>query len=200
MATTTPNSFIAQLRDEAPDAWERWNRCYRPWLLDWTTQHLHFQPFDAEEIVQQVMADLLLEFRKQRAGVRAVFEHNGRTGAFRNWLRTLTHHRALAFARSQRLRQSVPNAEERLAQLNDPHSGLSDLWNQQHEQQVIHQAWEVVQHEFKDKVWRPVGEILFKARRASEVAAEFAIPLRTLFSHSRAIKDRLRELLEGMID
>jgi hypothetical protein len=32
------------------------------------------------------------------------------------------------------------------------------------------------------------------------VAREFAIPLRTLFSYQKAIKERLRDLLAGMLE
>src|SRR5258708_2023304 len=112
MAATTHLSLIAGLCDETPEAWERFNRIYRPWLLDWTRQNLRFQAEDAEDVVQQVLADLHLEFRKQRSGERSPFQHNGRSGAFRAWLLAITHHRALAFLRSQRLRQPVANDEE----------------------------------------------------------------------------------------
>jgi len=200
MATSTHISLIAGLRDEAPEAWERFNRLYRPWLLGWMMQHLRFQAEDAEDVVQQVLADLHLEFRKQRSGERVVFQHNGRSGAFRSWLRTITHHRALAFLRSRQLRQPIANGEELLNQLADPQSGLSGLWNQQHEQKVLQQAWETVKKEFKEKVWRPVGEVLFKERRTRAVAAEFNISFSTLYSHERAVKARMRELLDGMLD
>jgi RNA polymerase sigma-70 factor (ECF subfamily) len=200
MAPSTHSSLIAGLRGESPDAWERFNRIYRPWLLDWIKHYLQFQAEDAEDVVQQVMADLHLEFRKQHTGERAAFQHNGRDGAFRAWLRTITYHRALAFLRARRLRQPIPNAEELLAQLNDPNSGLSGLWNQQHEQKVIQQAWEAIQGEFAEKMWRPVGEVLFRQRRAREVAVEFGMSFSSYYNHERAIKARLRELLDGLMD
>ncbi len=197
---TTHLSLIVGLRDQAPQAWERFNRIYRSWLLDWVMHRFGFQAEDAEDVVQQVLTDLHQEFHKQRTGERPAFQHNGRAGAFRSWLRLVLHHRALAFLRSRRLRPAVGNADELLEQLSDPHSALSDLWNQQHEQRVIHQAWDTVMSEFAPNVWRPVGEVLFKERRSREVADEFRIPLRTLYSHQKLIKDRLRELLDGMID
>jgi RNA polymerase sigma-70 factor (ECF subfamily) len=200
MVPTTHASLIAGLRDESPGAWDRFNRLYRPWLLAWTGHHLGFQSEDAEEVVQQVMLDLNLEFRAQRSGTRPAFVHNGRCGAFRSWLRSITRHRALAFLRSGRLRRPVANGEEVLRQFQDPNSALSALWDQEHEQQVIRQAWEVVKNEFEDNVWQAVGEVLFKGRRAREVAAAFRLPLRTLYSHQKAIKDRMRVLLDGMLD
>jgi hypothetical protein len=79
-------------------------------------------------------------------------------------------------------------------------SDLSDLWNQEHDTRVLQQAWEVVQGEFEESAWRPVGEILFKKRRACDVAAEVNIPLRTLYDHRRKIMDRMKEFLDGLFD
>jgi len=200
MTTTTHHTLIAGLREEAPGAWERFHQVYRPWLLAWTVRHLHFQTEDAEDVVQQVMADLHREFREQRAGTRAPFLHNGRPGAFRSWLRGVTHHRALAFLRTRRLRQPVANGEEVLAQLCDPHSALSDLWNREHERQAIHQAWDAIKTEFVPAVWEPIGEILFKDRRAREIADEFHVPLRTLYGHLRAVKERMKQMLDGLLE
>jgi RNA polymerase sigma-70 factor (ECF subfamily) len=200
MPSTTHLSLIDGLRGEDSAAWERFADKYRPWLLDFTVQHFQFHAQDAEDVIQQVMADLFQEFRKQKTGTRPVFEHDGRAGAFRSWVRGITRNRALAFLRSGRLRQPVPNGEELLAQLQDAHSPLGNLWNQQHDRQMIHQAWVAIQSEFDPSISRPVGEILFKERRAQEVAREVKIPLRTLYGHRKAIVDRMRELLDGLID
>jgi DNA-directed RNA polymerase specialized sigma24 family protein len=200
MPSTTHLSLIDGLRGEDSAAWERFARDYRPWLVDFAIHHFHFHAQDAEDVVQHVMTDLFQEFRKQKAGTRPAFEHNGRAGAFRSWVRGITRHRALAFLRSGRLRQPVPHGEELLAQLKDARTPLSLLWIEQHDRQMIHQAWAAIQGEFDPSVWRPVGEILFKERRAPEVARELHVSLRTLYSHRKVILDRLRDLLDGLID
>jgi RNA polymerase sigma factor (sigma-70 family) len=199
MSTTTHLSLIAGLRAETPAAWDRFDRIYRPWLLDWAANRFGFHAEDADEIVQRVMLALMEEFREQQMGNRPVFQHEGK-GSFRSWLREVTRLRALGYLRSERLRRPVPNAEEVLGQLATPDSGLSRQWNQQHEQKAIQQAWETIQLEFEERQWRPVEQLLFRRRPTREVADEHAIPLRTLFSYQKAIKERMRELLGGLLD
>jgi DNA-directed RNA polymerase specialized sigma24 family protein len=196
---TTHLSLIAGLREETPDAWVRFDAVYRPWLLDWVSRRLGFHPDDADEVVQQVMLAVMQEFRRQRDGLRPPFQHHGE-GSFRSWLCGITHHRALALLRSERLRRPVPNGEEVLRQAGTPDSGLGKLWDQEHEATAIRHAWEVIRHEFKEQVWRPVGELLFGERPTREVAEQFGMALRTLFSYQKAVKDRLKELLDGMLD
>jgi RNA polymerase sigma factor (sigma-70 family) len=199
MLSTTHLSLIAGLRQETEEAWERFDRSYRPWLLDWLTHRLDLHAEDAADIVQEVMAAIMEEFRKQRLGLRPAFQHKG-AGSFRAWLREVMHHRTLAYLRSERLRRPVPNGEELLRQLATEDSDLSRLWNQQHEARAIQYAWETIQLEFDERAWRPVRAVLFQRRPTREVAREFAIPLRTLFSYQKVIKERLRDLLAGMLD
>jgi DNA-directed RNA polymerase specialized sigma24 family protein len=196
---TTHLSLVAGLREEAPDAWERFDAVYRPWLRDWVACRLGFHPDDADEVVQQVMLAVMQEFRRQRDGLRPPFEHQGR-GSFRSWLHGITHHRALALLRSERLRRPVPNGEEVLRQASTHDSSLGRLWDQEHEAKAIQHAWEAIRHEFKEQVWRPVGELLFADRPTRQVAEEFGVALRTLFNYQKTIKDRLKELLAGMLD
>jgi len=199
MLSTTHLSLIAGLRAETPAAWDRFARTYRPWLLDWSAQRLGFHPDDAEEIAQQVMLAVMEEFRKQRRGERPPFAHQG-DGSFRAWLRGVTYNRALGFLRSERLRRPVGNGEKLLAALANPDSELSSVWNQEHEATAIQHAWLAIQHEFAAEKWRPVGEVLFRRRLTGQVAGEFGISLRTLFSYQKAIKERLRDLLAGLLE
>jgi DNA-directed RNA polymerase specialized sigma24 family protein len=200
MTSKTHLSLIDGLLHESPSAWERFNRGYRPWLVDWAVHRFGFQPADADDVVQQVMMDLHREFEAQRKGDRPTFQHNGRVGAFRSWVKTIMHHRTLARVRSEHPRKPPPDGEKALHEFADPHSALSAHWNQEHERQVILQAWDAIRCEFTAKKWQPVAEVLFKEQPTGEVVKRFGIARRTLFNYLAEIKGRMKDLLQGMND
>ena len=74
-------SFIQQLGDGHSDAWSELDATYRPMIVHWL-RRFELQASDADDLAQEVMAHVV--------GRISGFEHNGRVGAFRNWLRATT--------------------------------------------------------------------------------------------------------------
>ena len=74
------------------------------------------------------------------------FEHNQRSGAFRNWLRTVTVNQLRVLWRTRR--NSCATGDSAVArmldQLADPESSLSKLWDQQHDQHVAAKLMELI--------------------------------------------------------
>ena len=119
----TSVSLLERLRT-APDeaAWQRLDDIYRPLIQRWLLRDPKLRD-EAEDIVQNVMHVLVRElpgFQRQR------------DGSFRRWLRTITVHRVLAHHRARQQRPKAiggPLDECPLAQLSDPRSELSVLWD-----------------------------------------------------------------------
>ena len=68
---------------------------YEPWLRGWLSRH-DLQPADVEDLLQEILVAVSEGLPK--------FVHNGRPGAFRNWLRTILTNRVRHFLRTQRNR------------------------------------------------------------------------------------------------
>src|SRR5438128_2061119 len=95
MAThDTPLSLLDRLRS-APDepSWQRLAELYAPLVRRWLGQQ-GLAESDAEDVSQEILLVLVREVPS--------FDHNGRRGAFRAWVRGITLHRLRSFWRSRR--------------------------------------------------------------------------------------------------
>jgi RNA polymerase sigma-70 factor (ECF subfamily) len=108
----------------APAAWPRLDDLYRPLIRRWALRDAALYG-DADDVLQEVMAVLVRELPHFRR------EH---LGSFRRYLRTVTHNRVLA---SRRKRREFADGDGPLAQLADPNSELSRLWNHEHDRHVF---------------------------------------------------------------
>ena len=102
----TSTGLLTRARDltDRP-AWERLVALYEPLLHGWLRRQ-DVQHADAEDLVQGVLSAVAVELQE--------FQHNGRTGAFRSWLRAMLVNRLRTFRRSQRVRSVCQSDSEAL--------------------------------------------------------------------------------------
>src|SRR5437763_29648 len=142
-----------RLRPDA-EAWRRLVDLYTPLIHGWLRRHA-VPLADADDLTQEVMAVVVRELPG--------FHHNHQRGAFRNWLRTILVNRLRVLWRA---RQSRPIATgdsdfvKMLDELEDPRSGLSQLWDQQHDQHVARRLMELVQPQFEPATWRAFRRVV----------------------------------------
>ncbi len=108
-------------RSSDADAWTRLVEMYAPLLKRWMGRY-DVQDSDADDLVQEVLFTVSKDVSS--------FDHNGQTGAFRSWLRTILVHRLRNFWRGRERRpRATGNSEmqRQLDQLEDPTSQLSAL-------------------------------------------------------------------------
>jgi DNA-directed RNA polymerase specialized sigma24 family protein len=144
----TSASLLEQARGHCAGAWDRLVALYTPLLHAWLTA-AGLQPADRDDLTQRVLA-LLVERLP-------TFEHNGRPGAFRAWLRAITVNMLHEHWRER----PAAASESMLAQLSDPEGGLSRLWEEQHDRHVLHALMVLVRPEFTRPTWpriRPTGQ------------------------------------------
>ena len=78
VSPSTSLNLLRRLRAGDPESWRRLNDLYRPLLRAWLRPR-GLQPADVDDLTQAALAVVF-----KRLGE---FEHNGRPGAFRTWLR-----------------------------------------------------------------------------------------------------------------
>ena len=150
--TDTSASLLERLRVR-PDAasWERLVDLYTPLLRGWLRRN-GVQPEDVDDLVQEVMEVLVRELPH--------FRYEPKRGSFRGWLRTITLNRLRMFWRS---RQSRPIATgdsdfaDKLQELEDPHSTLSQLWDREHDQHVAYRLLELIEPGKRAQGLQPPG-------------------------------------------
>src|SRR5688572_2576612 len=78
---STSRSLLEQARAGEPQAWERLLQLYQPLITYWCLRS-PLGEYWSEDVVQDVFVRVSQNLH--------TFHHNGKTGAFRKWLRTIT--------------------------------------------------------------------------------------------------------------
>jgi RNA polymerase sigma-70 factor (ECF subfamily) len=189
----TSVSLLERLRTE-PDgaAWRQFDDLYRPLIRRWLSRDPSLRD-EAEDLVQEVLTVLVRELPHFR---------RDRDGAFRSWLRTITWNRLQAFWQSRRHRPQTLGGDSHgsiLSQLEDPLSGLSGQWDEEHDRHVVRRLLERVEPLFEATTLQAFRRTVFDGAKAADVAEELGISVNAvLLAKSRVLK-QLRQEGEGLL-
>lgn len=181
-------------RSADQESWDRLVAVYRPLLARWLRSY-EVQAADAEDLIQDVLTVVLEEVR--------FFDHNQRTGAFRNWLRRILVNRLRNFWRS---RNHTPQAKgttsllEQIGQLEDDTSALSRVWDAEHDQHVIAHLMETVQSRFEPQTWEAFRRQVFGGQRADAVSRELGLSMSSVYVARSRVLSTLRQEAAGLVD
>ena len=181
-------------RDGEHEAWQRLFSIYTPMLQAWMLRY-DLQASDADDLVQEVLAVVVREV--------ATFEHNGRSGAFRNWLKTILINRLRNFWRQRKYRPQVSGGSDfqtHLQQLEDPASGLSDAWNREHDRVVLAQLWDLVGPHFSEQTRHAFRQHVIEGSAAADVAAELDTTVNAVLIAKSRVLTQLRQQGRGLLD
>lgn len=196
MTHNTSLSLLERLRVEAaePSDWRRFLGLYEPLLRSWLRRK-EVLASDADDIVQNVLAVVVRRLED--------FEHNGRIGAFRTWLRTITFNCLKEHWRSLKANPAgVGGSDIRtlITELEDPESQLSQIWNEEHDRHVMRKLLEELRDEFDPRTWLAFEKFALEARPAAEVAKELEITPNAVFIAKSRVLSRLRQESHGLLD
>jgi RNA polymerase sigma-70 factor (ECF subfamily) len=190
----TSASLLDRLHDRPDDAaWQRLVEIYTPLIRGWLKRH--WTPdADVDDLVQEVLAVVVRKLPE--------FRHNQRTGAFRSWLRAITANCLRDFWRSRRRRPTAGDADiaERIEQLADQASGLSRLWDQEHDRHVARRLMELIEPEFERSTWRAFQRVAVDGAPADQAAAELGISVNAVFIAKSRVLGRLRQESRGLLE
>ena len=190
LVSETPLSLLERLRHGQDDpSWRRLSDLYLPLLNGWLNQH-GLPPDDADDLKQEIMLVVVREI--------SAFDHSGRKGAFRSWLRTITVHRVRNYWRSK---QRLPNqaALDVLEQLEDPGSDLARRWDQEHDEFILRRIMELLEPEFSPAAWLAFHRQTVDGLTASQTAAEMGVSANAVLIAKSRVLRRLRQEAAGLI-
>lgn len=174
--------------------WDRLARLYAPLIRTWLRKY-DVQDSDADDLVQEVLLAVSKDVSK--------FEHGGKPGAFRGWLKTILLNRLRKFWRSRDRRPQArgdSDLDARLAQLDDPASELSQIWNREHDQYVLRQLLTLTEPHFTPTTWKAFCRVALEGAKADVVAQEMGISLNAVCLAKSRVTRRLRQESEGLIE
>ena len=188
---STSHSLLDQVR-RGPDglAWQRWHAIYEPLIVGWLRKH-HLVPADRDDIVQDVLTVVVRRVPE--------FEHNGRVGAFRNWLKTITIN-CLREHWKQRDHPLRAAANKTLDDWADDHGSLSQMWDLEHDRHLVQKLLTLLQPEFAADTWQAFQRVVINGEQAADVAKTLGITLNAVYIAKSRVLTRLRQEAAGLVD
>lgn len=190
----TSISLLDRARADAGEGWEWLARIYQPLLRGWLAR-FEVLGADGDDLLQEVLLVVSRELPR--------FEHSGRTGAFRSWLRTILVHRVRDFWRSRQYRPAPTGGSSwalKLEQLADESSDASREWNVEHDRFVMARLLEQLRPRFEHKTWQAFQRQMFDGQRADVVARELEMPLNSVYVARSRVLAALRREASGLVD
>jgi len=191
----TSASLLDQLRQQ-PDqaAWRRLVELYTPLIRGWLRRHADLRQ-EADDVVQEVLAVVVRKLPQ--------FNHQGRPGSFRRWLRSITVNCLRDYCKSRRGRP-LATGDSRiglmLTQLEDPESNLSREWDRDHDRHVTQQLLELIRPRFEPATWEAFRRVALDGASPDAVAAELGLTVNAVFIAKSRVLSRLRQEGAGLLD
>ena len=188
-------SLIQNLGDSDSDRWHEFDQIYRPLISNWLRRYA-IQANDAEDISQEVMTTVATRIDD--------FDHNGRVGAFRNWLRTITVNVSRRYFEKANRRPRPAGSDsafqEMLGQLEDPHSNLSSEFNREHDQYVLAGLLNAVSSQFQPETIKTFRLHVLEGVSANDVADRLGTTAHSVYMAKSRVLRSLREIAADWID
>ena len=191
----TSLSLLARLR-HSPES-ENWNRLvdlYAPLIRIWLRKY-DVQESDADDLVQEVLLAVSKDLGK--------FEHGGQPGSFRGWIKAILVNRLRKFWRSRDRRpqgRGDSDIDSRLAQLDDPASEMSQIWNREHDRYVLRQLLALAEPHFAQTTWTAFCRVALDGAKPDDVAEEMGVSRNAVIIAKCRVLNRLRQESDGLIE
>jgi RNA polymerase sigma-70 factor (ECF subfamily) len=190
----TQQSLLLRAQNGEQDAWKDLTDLYRPLIIGWLRRQ-GVPARDLDDLSQEVLLSVVKHL--------PLFEHTGRRGAFRAWLRTIVCSRTSEYWRSAE--RSLPadggsGAAVALQQIADPNSDLNRHWDEEHDRYVLDCLLDLVEEEFEPATVRAFRRLALDGASGAEVAAELGLSVAAVYVAKWRVLQRIRQEAEGLID
>jgi RNA polymerase sigma-70 factor (ECF subfamily) len=190
----TRQSLLLRAQAGEADAWNDLMDLYRPLIFSWLTRQ-GVPAADLDDLGQDVLLSVVRHL--------PAFEHSGRRGAFRSWLRTIVCNRTTDYWRSAGTGARAgggSGAMAALQQIADPESDLNRQWDEEHDRYVLDCLMDVVEAEFEPTTLRVFRRLAFDGAGGAEVAEELGMSVAAVYMAKSRVLQRIRQEAEGLID
>lgn len=190
----TSKSLLLKASNGDEAAWSRLVALYQPMIQGWLRRH-GIDEQEADDLCQDVLASLV-------AGLKR-FDHIGRVGAFRAWLRTITVNRAREFWRAGKIRarsQGGTDFLDLVAQLEDSASPLSREWDAAHDAHIVRMLLASIERECDAVTLRVFRALVLDGRKPASVADDEGMTIAAIYGAKSRVLARLRAEADGLLD
>lgn len=186
----TRRSLLVRIRSGDPAGWEAFATLYRPLMVGWLRGQ-GVPPGETDDLVQEILLSVVRSLPQ--------FDHSGRVGAFRAWLRTIACRRAQDYWRSTG-RVPAAGGGFDLKQLEDPASELARRWDEEHDKYVFRCLLDLVGEEFEPATLRAFRRLVLDEAPGAVVARELGVSVGAVYVARSRVLQRIRQEAEGLIE
>jgi RNA polymerase sigma-70 factor (ECF subfamily) len=190
----TRQSLLLRAQAGEEGAWEDLTGLYRPLIVGWLNRQ-GVPPGDLEDLSQDVLLSVVRHL--------PAFQHSGRRGAFRSWLRTIVCSRTVDYWRAADAgarAEGGSGATAALQQIADPDSDLNRQWDEQHDRYVLTCVLDLVEEEFELATLQAFRRLALDGASGAEVAEELGLSVSAVYVAKSRVLARIRQEAEGLID
>lgn len=190
----TRQSLLLRAQTGDAAAWKDLTDLYRPLILGWLNRQ-GVPACDLEDLSQEVLLSVVKHLPS--------FQHSGRRGAFRTWLRTVVCSRTTDYWRAidtGALARGGSGATAALQQISDPDSALNRQWDEEHDRYVLDCLLDLIEEEFEPLTLKAFRRLALDGVRGAEVAQELGLSVAAAYVAKSRVLQRIREVAEGLID
>jgi RNA polymerase sigma-70 factor (ECF subfamily) len=190
----TRQSLLIRAQTGNESAWRDLTDLYRPLIIAW----LNRQGVPAGDL-DDLSQDILLSVVKHLS----TFQHSGRRGAFRSWLRTIVCSRTADYWRAVDPRTNATGgsgAAAALQQIADPDSALNRQWDEEHDRYVLHCLLDLVEQEFEPTTLRAFRRLAIDGASGETAAKELGLSVAAVYVAKSRVLQRIRQEADGLID
>jgi RNA polymerase sigma-70 factor (ECF subfamily) len=191
---STHLSLLKETQAGSQSAWTKLVALYQPLLYGWLRRQ-NVPHDDAQELTQDVLVVVFQELGS--------FDHQGRTGGFRRWLREITVHRALGYLRARKIRAVAAGGStiyQQLQELECDGSGTSRQWDREFDQHVLRHLLGSIEKQFEPATVAAFRLVTLEDVSAEEAAQRLAITVGAVYSAKSRVMRTLRQEAEGLVD
>jgi RNA polymerase sigma-70 factor, ECF subfamily len=188
----TPLSLLARLRSGSDGTdWKNFVDLYSDLIRRWLAR-AGVPAGEVDDLLQDSLVDLVNGISQ--------FDHNGRAGAFRNWLKTVVVHRAASwFRRSHRRRELASETLLPWTTAIEDRMQASG-WQQEHDEYVLRNLMQRVRCDVSETTWTAFYRQAVKNAMPADVALELGISKNAAILAKSRVLRRLRDLAQGLVD
>jgi len=189
---TSKSLLVLISRNNSEESWRIFVAVYRPFILKCIASR-HVPLSDAEDLCQESLTQVF----KAIAG----FHHNGRPGAFRNWLRTIVSQKVWNyFQRENRLRRAKDAARDSaLSTADSTDAELNRLWDREHDRHVVEKMLEMIKREFSVSSWQAFRLVVLQGTAPARAAEQLGISTNAVLLAKSRVMRRLKGLGDGLV-
>jgi RNA polymerase sigma-70 factor (ECF subfamily) len=190
----TRKSLLLRAQTGEENAWKDLTDLYRPLILGWLKRQ-GVAARDVDDLNQEILLSVV-------RGLPA-FEHSGRPGAFRSWLRTIVCSRTIDYWRAMNPGTQASGATDAavaLQQIEDPKSDLNRRWDEEHDRYVLGCLLDLMEEEFEPTTLQAFRRLTFDGVSGSQAAEELGLTVSAVYMAKSRVLKRIRQEAEGLID